>query len=226
MCAAGTRRVSRSITAAWGSVTSPTVLATGCPLLLPGTALIGSECCASPKSQGVRKSQPVSLGRVRRDNGTLQSSTRCSSDALSLSRSLPVAAGADTETWSCSLAGAAGYGGRITQARRSARDMRCMERPPTRRSTLAYASRSHTPVLALRRCGTPITDEVGSTLTRQRAGACAFRRSRPGIGGAPTPVTDDAVSAGVLLEADILFPGWPSGLAVCSRAAIPISAAC
>src|ERR1700733_7635181 len=65
---------------------------------------------------------------------------------------------------------------------------------------------------ALRRCGTPITDEVGSTLTRQRAGACAFRRSRPGIGGAPTPVTDDAVSAGVLLEADILFPGWSSGL--------------
>ena len=81
----------------------------------------------------------------------MQSSTRCSSDALSVSRSLPVAAGVATEAWSCSLAQAGEGGGRVKHARRSARRMRCMERPPVKRMRcmLACADRSHTPLLAL-----------------------------------------------------------------------------
>jgi hypothetical protein len=70
-----------------------------------------------------QKWQSVGLARVRCAGGTLQSSTRCSSEPLSVSRSLPVLAATDAAGAGCSWSVAAIPGPRGRPASRIARTM-------------------------------------------------------------------------------------------------------
>jgi hypothetical protein len=93
------------------------------------------------------REQAVGLGRVRRDSGTLQSSTPCSSDALSLRRSFPVAAANTAAAGRPRSAVAIGPG--VEPTIRIARPICHIEQLRQQDATLAFPHQARIPYLAL-----------------------------------------------------------------------------
>jgi hypothetical protein len=91
------------------------------PEKLKRPTFIGNSLSADTSQLPTSHGQAVGRALVRRPGATLQSSTRCSSEALSLKRSLPVRTFCDLGTAECSGSAAGTIGTERTVLSRNAR---------------------------------------------------------------------------------------------------------